>query len=426
MVIVLCYHKISDIRNDYNMVNVSIENFKNQMEYLSSNYKMISVKDIFSMVDTEEYCFAVTFDDGYRNVYSSAFPILQELSIPAIDFVTTGNLGTEYENWTDNIIRAIFEPKNQKDYFECRSSELSGRWYTRNIEEKTSFYRKVNYMFRCISAKKRKQYEMLLLKWAGLSAEGRIENRILTDKELKELSQNPLISIGTHSVTHSFLGSLTDNEQEAEITDSIGKLREITGIPIKYMAYPFGSPASYNNITFELMKRNGIEMGFTTSFERITSNTDPYKIPRVVMGNYDLEDFKNIVNNIITKLYRCNIVNTMTLTNEHQLYVGSIEKDFQLLEGKQNIVVWSCGFWGRALYDDLKLLNMKERVVAFGDNDLDKIGQLIEEIPVLAKSDVLDLSKKKDLVILIKNTYDMEIYDDLRESGFRNVHVITK
>lgn len=426
MVIVLCYHKISDIRNDYNMVNVSIENFKNQMEYLSSNYEMISVKDIFRMVDTEECCFAVTFDDGYRNVYSNAFPILQELSIPATDFVTTGNLGTEYENWTDNIIRAIFESKNQKDYFECRNNELSGKWYTRNIEEKTSFYRKVNYMFRHIGAKKRKQYEMLLLKWAGLSAEGRIENRILTDKELKELSQNPLISIGAHSVTHSFLGSLTDNEQEIEITDSIRKLREITSIPIKYMAYPFGSPASYNNKTFELMKKNGIKMGFTTSFEGITSKTDPYKIPRVVVGNYDLEDFKNIINNIITKLYRCNIVNTMTLTNGHQLYVGSIEKDIELLEGKQNIVVWSCGFWGKTLYDDLKLLNMKERIIAFGDNDLDKIGQFIEEIPVLAKSDVLNLSKKKDLVILIKNTHDMEIYDDLKESGFRNVHVITK
>lgn len=426
MVIVLCYHKISDNRNDYNAVNVSPENFRKQMAYLSSNYKMVSAEDILNVADARNCCFAVTFDDGYRSVYSNAFPVLKEFSIPAIDFVTTGNLGTKNENWTDNIVRAIFEPRNQKDYFECSSGEISGKWYTRNIEEKVSFYRKINYMFRHTGAKERKQYEIMLLEWAGLLSGECSGNAILTENELKELSHSPLISIGTHCVTHSFLGALTVDEQEFEITDSIRKLNEITGIPIKYMAYPFGSPSSYNDVTLRLMKQNGIELGFTTSFERITSKTERYKIPRVVMGNYDLEDFKDRINNIITQLNQFDTVNAVTLTNKHQAYVGSIEKDIQLLEENQDIVVWGCGFWGRALYDDLKLLHIKSRVVAFGDNDPSKVGNFIEGVPVLSKDDILALSREKDLVILVKNIHDMEIYYGLRKSGFRDVHVITK
>ena len=49
-------------------------------------------------------------------------------------------------------------------------------------------------------------------------------------------------------------------------------------------------------------------MGFTTSFEGITSKTDPYKIPRVVVGNYDLEDFKSLFANTGISSINCPIL----------------------------------------------------------------------------------------------------------------------
>lgn len=425
MVIILCYHKISDAKNDYNLVNVTPYNFEQQIRYLSSQHKIVSLEDLNTeMYERNEYIFAITFDDGYRDVYNNALPILEKFNVPATVFVTTENLDTCYENWTDNIMRAIFEPADRKDYFECSDCELEGKWYTRDLEEKTAFYRKINYLFRHVGKNKREKYESILLDWAGLTREGRNENRILSVHELKELSKSPLISIGSHCVTHPSLAALTAEEQEQEICNSITRLKEIIGLPIRYMAYPFGSRTSYNAITIELLKSCGIEMAFTTIPERVTIETDPYQMPRIVMGNYNIEDFKTRICDIISRQKK-------SLQREKEnpdslYYVGNIERDMRLIDGEKHIVVWGCGFWGKCLYDDLKLLNLHERIVAYGDNDLSKAGQVIHGVPVLSKSDIMKQYKKEDLVILVKNAHDLEICNDLMESGFNEIHLLVR
>lgn len=429
MVIVLCYHKISNNKNDFNMINVTPENFRMQMQYLNKQYRFIALKDIYKEALKHNECsFAVTFDDGYKDVFHEAFPILEEFKIPTTVFVTTENLGTSYENWTDNIIRAIFEPASKKDYFLCMDDELRGKWYTRDIEEKVSFYRKINFFFRHIDAKTRKKYENVLLEWAGLSREGRYDRRILSIQELKQMSENPLISIGTHCVTHPSLGALTDKEQEFEISNSIQVLNNITGQPVKYMAYPFGSRSSYSAVTVDLLKQYGIEMAFTTLGEKITLQTDPYQIPRIVMGNYDSNDFQNTINCIIEEQSVDQMANwrEKTLAVGAVDYFGRIENDLSLFYETKDIIVWGYGFWGKSLYDDLKLLNLKERVIAFGDNDPDKVGMTNDGIPILSKTDILKMPTVDNLVVLVRNSNDVEIYKDLKTDGFERVHLISR
>ena len=429
MVIVLCYHKVSNIRNDYNAINITPDNFRHQMEYLKKRYRIISLSDIYrETFEDNAPTFAITFDDGYRDVLYEALPILEEFNIPATAFITTGNVGTMNENWTDNIIRAIFEPKSRRDYFECKSDELTGRWRTGTLEEKTAFYRKVNYLFRHIGAQKRYRYETMLLEWAGLSREGRTDRRILSAQELKRLSESPLVTIGVHCVTHPSLGSLTDEEQKAEIVDCIETLKDITNLDIKYMAYPFGSRSDYNGKTIELLQQNGIDMAFTTLSGIIADKTDPYQIPRIVMGNYSVDDFENAIDNIIETqiIGGSSVLDEKKSIEDIPYYVGSVERDLRLLNDEKKIVVWGCGFWGHDLYNDLKLLNLQMRVVAFGDNDIHKIGKKVEGIPVLSKSDIIEKYNKKEFVILIKNSHDLEIYDDLKKSGFEEIHLVTR
>lgn len=430
MIAVLCYHKISNIRNDYNMMNVTPENFRQQMKFLSEQYRLIPLKDVSraELLESDQWFFAVTFDDGYSNVCREALPILEESGVPATLFVTTENLGTNYENWTDNIIRAIFEPACKRDFFECSDSGLAGRWYVKELEEKTAFYRKINYLFRHTNARRRKELAHILLKWAELPLEGYKENRILSVRELKQLADNPLITIGTHCVTHPFLGALTDEEQEWEISESIKTLEEITGYSVTCMAYPFGSRASYHDGTIRLLKKYGIAMAFTTLNERLTKDTDLYQLPRVVMGNYNLDDFKHVVSDIILKSENDGRTERGTKAGAQEAidYVGSIEGDTRLLDGKKKIVVWGCGFWGRCLYNDLKLLNLHVRVIAFGDNDLNRVGRKIENVMIMSKTDIMRTTAEDDLIVLVKNSHDLEIYDDLKKCGFKEVHLIVR
>jgi peptidoglycan/xylan/chitin deacetylase (PgdA/CDA1 family) len=73
------------------------------METLQQNYHIVSIRELIARVEAGDSLAAVTFDDGYRDCYEHAFPILNRLSIPfalfaATAFVQTGecDFGPEY------------------------------------------------------------------------------------------------------------------------------------------------------------------------------------------------------------------------------------------------------------------------------------------------------------------------------------------
>lgn len=83
---ILTYHSIG--YRDHEM-NVTPENFQAQMAWLAKNLQVISLDE--AAEGTEGV--AVTFDDGYRDNWVNAAPILQRFSIPAAVFIVAGGMG---------------------------------------------------------------------------------------------------------------------------------------------------------------------------------------------------------------------------------------------------------------------------------------------------------------------------------------------
>jgi peptidoglycan/xylan/chitin deacetylase (PgdA/CDA1 family) len=69
--------------------------FRRGMAKLHENgYKTLSLADVADCVRRRrrfpEQCFAITFDDGYENVYKQAFPVLQRYGMCGTVFLTVG------------------------------------------------------------------------------------------------------------------------------------------------------------------------------------------------------------------------------------------------------------------------------------------------------------------------------------------------
>jgi len=94
--VILRYHSISDYRR--HEVNVKINRFRQQMGFLAKNFNPISLKesvaDLRNNKQLPENAVVVTFDDGYKDNYTNAYPMLKEFSIPAIIFLSAGFIGT--------------------------------------------------------------------------------------------------------------------------------------------------------------------------------------------------------------------------------------------------------------------------------------------------------------------------------------------
>ena len=101
--IILCYHRVAQKKEAENIrpkgMCVDVESFAHQMRFLKRNYNPISETEIISEIKKKKklpsYSVWVTFDDGYRDNFLNAYPILKRYWIPATFFVTTGYINKE-------------------------------------------------------------------------------------------------------------------------------------------------------------------------------------------------------------------------------------------------------------------------------------------------------------------------------------------
>lgn len=120
---ILMYHSISDDEEEshpYYHVNTSPTVFEAQMCYLrDNNYSVIDLPDLekrFDMRDASK-CAVITFDDGFRNVYTHAFPILNKYHFSATVFLPTGFI---------NEKRSSFKGKECMTWDEVRRISSNG------------------------------------------------------------------------------------------------------------------------------------------------------------------------------------------------------------------------------------------------------------------------------------------------------------
>jgi len=104
---VIMYHKIND-RAGISKLNVTPESFREQISFLKRHdYNVVELEKLAELVKENKIPYktiAITFDDGYKNNYTYAYPILKELGIPATIFISPALIGHEgYLTW-DQVI----------------------------------------------------------------------------------------------------------------------------------------------------------------------------------------------------------------------------------------------------------------------------------------------------------------------------------
>lgn len=106
---ILIYHdvaKLSErskkIRGTNPVYCLTVERFRDQMEFLHRNeYQTLGLNEIIDLDSKEDSKrVALTFDDGWKNTYTNAFPVLKGYHMSATIFVITGSIGQpEYLDW---------------------------------------------------------------------------------------------------------------------------------------------------------------------------------------------------------------------------------------------------------------------------------------------------------------------------------------
>ncbi len=95
---ILMYHSVYPDAPYSNRLAVSVKTFERQMEFLRKHkYNVMPVDDLATLIKEKRNIpprtVAITFDDGYKNNYTYAFPLLKKYNIPATIFIIVNEVG---------------------------------------------------------------------------------------------------------------------------------------------------------------------------------------------------------------------------------------------------------------------------------------------------------------------------------------------
>lgn len=282
-IVILMYHKVTPER-DVLWLSVSPDFFKQQLEFLKSRFKLISLSEAVSMLanGTISGKYAVlTFDDGYRDNYDYAYPLLKKYDVPATIFVTVEGLETGYFGWY-TFDQAILGSKQEAiDLTEFFLGIIS---LSTNAKKKLAIHHLHHELKKCAHEIR----EAVVQKVVSELADGNKCDRImLTWHEAKEMHESGLVTIGAHTMTHPILTRVDHVRARSEIIRSKAIIEEKLGAPVDLFAYPNGRKDDFDVDIVGMLKNAGFSAACTTISDLIIGEVDLFHLPRIAV-NYDI------------------------------------------------------------------------------------------------------------------------------------------
>jgi peptidoglycan/xylan/chitin deacetylase (PgdA/CDA1 family) len=252
--LVIGYHQVvSEFRPDSRCgiaaMQTSCKMLEQHLDWIGKRYEFVSLDEIGAHYESggsfSRPVAAVTFDDGYRDVYLNAYPILKRKGIPAAVFVVTDIVGTNTPPLHDRLYAALVVGF---DRWSNPARTLSERLVRLNIA--LSVARKVRLanpdifatMRALIDSLNRAEIESLTLsvesEFPDLSTP--LDEALpLTWEMVKEMSEGGL-TIGSHTRSHALLTAEDDDGVLEEVRHSRDVLRDRLGVVPRHFAYPDG------------------------------------------------------------------------------------------------------------------------------------------------------------------------------------------
>lgn len=200
--------------------------------------------------------YVITFDDGFENNYSLAAPILSELRIPAIFYVTTNFVGVNGRSWVD-VLESAFEAVPS---FHLEIPEIGIRGDFKTVEEKISGMRQIRMVLKNDPTFNPYDLTKKIISKLGLT-DGPFDKDLdakLSWEQIRELDRTDGFTIGGHGHTHRILEFLSDDLLKEEIEKSLRIIADGVGHPVTHYCYPDGLENCYSERVITLLKQNGI------------------------------------------------------------------------------------------------------------------------------------------------------------------------
>ena len=265
--VILAYHRVVDEGMTYldkgPVVHHQMKYFEKEIAYLGRNFDIVGMDEVARRMNGgksfKKPTVAITFDDGYLDNYSLAYPVLRRYGAPATIYVTTGLVGTSGRTWPDQIEKALLA--TAKESVLLPFSILKERIELRTYDEKKKACLKIGQALKSISNDERKRILAGLFRNLGMNGESNSpsnERLMLSWDEIREMDGNG-VTIGSHSHSHPVLSRMPAPEAREEITRSKNVIENNISVTVRHFAFPNGEKGDFSEELVEHCRRVGFE-----------------------------------------------------------------------------------------------------------------------------------------------------------------------
>lgn len=295
-VYVFNYHRIGDVTKtefDRAVFSCSVAALETHLIAIKNNFEIITSKQLRTIINEasvikKRYAI-ITFDDGYYDNYSEAFPVLKKHNVPGIFYLPTEFIDSDKVPWWDEIAYLLRNSSGQS--YSLPKQDTKFDLVKLSIDatiQKIIFQAKridgINILdvladirdkFPQAHEKLQAEENMLFMNW----------------QQAKEMSENGM-EIGSHTLSHQILSQLTSDEQKIEITISKEVIEKNIGQEIFSIAYPVGRYHCYTEETCQLSEEAGYIIGFNNEPGKNKTINNPYNINRTCVDANDVDLLK--------------------------------------------------------------------------------------------------------------------------------------
>lgn len=287
---ILTYHRFV-AANDPFFAGMPVEVFDRQIRFLSRYYQVVDLGQLMRRLDEggeiPPNVVALTFDDGYRDNYELAYPVLQRYGVPATIFLATGFVNRQELLWNDKVRYALKHTNCQELIL---NFEGERRYPLQTSGQRLAAACDILYRFFHILHSEKLRLVDEICAQLKVRDFGELWDSMLTWKQIQEMNKAG-ISFGAHTVTHPILSRLPLDHAREEILQSKRNIEERLDAPVDLFAYPVGRPVDFNEELKSVVRKLGFRAAVSTIFGTNTADTDRYALCRGGADEPDLAMF---------------------------------------------------------------------------------------------------------------------------------------
>jgi peptidoglycan/xylan/chitin deacetylase (PgdA/CDA1 family) len=263
--VVLNYHRLGNADEtpfDSGVFSATAEQFESQIAYFKRRFHMTTLEEVFAMIGGDVprgTSVLITFDDGYLDNYTLAFPILRAQGVQGVFFLPTAFIGTGKLPWWDVIAYIVKQSVKEcirLEYPKPATFELKGNGVRRVSMQILRLYTKP-------AVKDPERFIAELEKVCEVKRpEGVAERCFLDWQEAREM-QGHGMAFGSHTHSHEVLTKLSPESQREEARLSRQILERELNQRIDILAYPVGLKHCFSAETVSALEQTGYKAAFS-------------------------------------------------------------------------------------------------------------------------------------------------------------------